>query len=115
MLEGFGGGLLSELLKKFCEEFFKIIIFLIVIDEFKDIIVFSVDFVFCFVLVLDINFSSLVFVIWKCILCVFVDYLFVNEILILFEVFNVYIYIVYRYIEEYVMKYESEGEYELDI
>ena len=66
--EGFGGGLLSEPLKKLCEEFPKITISLTVTDEPKDIIASSADLVLCFAPVSDTNFSSLKLATWERIL-----------------------------------------------
>ncbi|MFD3283366.1 LysR family transcriptional regulator [Alteromonas macleodii] len=112
--EGFGGGLLSEPLKKLCEEFPKITISLTVTDEPKDIIASSADLVLCFAPVSDTNFSSLVLATWKRILCVSADHPLANETLTSPEALNAHTYIAHRHIEEYVMRHESEGEYELD-
>ena len=112
--EGFGGGLLSEPLKKLCEEFPKITISLTVTDEPKDIIASSADLVLCFAPVSDTNFSSLKLATWKRILCVSDKHPLARLSLSSPEELNGYSYIVHRHIEDYVMKHDSKGEFELD-
>ena len=112
--EGFGGGLLSEPLKKLCEEFPKITISLTVTDEPKDIIASSADLVLCFAPVSDTNFSSLELATWKRILCVSARHPLANEALSSPAQLNSHAYITHRHIEDYVMQHDSEGEYELD-
>ena len=112
--EGFGGGLLSGPLKKLCEEFPKITISLTVTDEPKDIIASSADLVLCFAPVSDTNFSSLKLATWKRILCVSDKHPLASISLSSPEELNDHAYIVHRHIDDYVMKHDSKGVFELD-
>ena len=112
--EGFGGGLLSGPLKKLCEEFPKITISLTVTDEPKDIIASSADLVLCFAPVSDTNFSSLKLATWKRILCVSDKHPLARLSLSSPEDLNGHAYIVHRHIDDYVMKHDSKGVFELD-
>lgn len=112
--EGFGGGLLSEPLRKLCDEFPKITISLTLTDEPKDIIASSADLVLCFAPVSDTNFSSLKLATWDRILCVSTEHPLADTKLSTPEQLSEHIYISHRHIEEYVMRHEKEGEFELD-
>lgn len=112
--EGFGGGLLSEPLRKLCDEFPKITISLTLTDEPKDIIASSADLVLCFAPVSDTNFSSLKLATWDRILCVATEHPLADTKLSTPEQLSEHIYISHRHIEEYVMRHEKEGDFELD-
>jgi len=112
--EGFGGGLLSEPLKKLCEEFPKITISLTVTDEPKDIIASSADLVLCFTPVSDTNFSSLKLATWERILCVSADHPLASTRLSNPEQLVSHAYIAHRHVEDYVMTHKDSGDFELD-
>ena len=72
--EGFGGGLLSQPLRKLSEDFPKIDISLTLTDRPTDIIVSGADLLLGFTPVSDTNFSSLELATWRRILCVSADH-----------------------------------------
>jgi len=112
--EGFGGGLLSEPLKKLCDEFPQITISLTVTDEPTDIIASSADLVLSFYPVSDTNFSSLKLATWRRILCVSADHPLAKKTPDHPEQLKAHSYISHRHVEDYSLTHKVHESIVLD-
>ncbi|CAD5248554.1 LysR family transcriptional regulator [Alteromonas sp. 38] len=108
--EGFGGGLLSQPLRKLSEDFPKIDISLTLTDRPTDIIVSGADLLLGFTPVSDTNFSSLELATWRRILCASADHPLAKSHLESPAILQEYSYMSHRHIEEYVIKHSTLGK-----